>query len=253
MSVHLRQVCLAANDLAATVAELSGLLGLQVAHEDPAVAEFGLENRLLRLDHQFLEVVAPTRPDAPVCRFLARRGGDGGYMLIVQVIGCEARAGILARAAEMGIRTAFETGGEGWALTQFHPADTGGSFLDIEWDAAEDPHGPWFAAGGLAWKETPASTRTLAFAGATIGAPDPAETARRWAALLGVPREGTRLELADAWISFSLAEGVSDSGIEAVTLRVADPGAIVAAAPAAMRLPDNKGLRMAGVDFLLER
>ncbi len=168
MSVHLRQICLAAGDLGKTVADLSRLFGLHVAHEDPAVGEFGLENRLLRLDHQFLEVVAPVAEDAPVRRFLKRRGGDGGYMIILQVVGADAYAGIRARAAAMGVRTAFEAGGEGWKLTQFHPGDTGGSFLDIEWDMAEDPTGPWFAAGGLAWRQVPASTTTLALSGATM-------------------------------------------------------------------------------------
>lgn len=251
MSVHLRQICLAAADLAAVVAALSRHLGLAVAHEDPAVAEFGLENRLLRVDHQFLEVVAPRSTDAPVQRFLKRRGGDGGYMAILQVVGREAREGVLARAKAMGIRTVFEAGGETWKLTQFHPADTGGSFLDIEWDAAEDPKGPWFAAGGLDWREAPASSDTLAIQGATIRAVEPEATAARWAALLGVPREGTTLRLNEGELRFTPAGGQADSGISAVSLSVRDPEALIRAADADARLPDAAGLRLAGVDFLL--
>lgn len=252
MSVHLRQICLAAADLTPTVAELSRRLGLSVAHEDPAVGEFGLENRLLRLDHQFLEVVSPVRGDAPVWRFLKRRGGDGGYMVILQVIGAEAYAMIRARAAAMGIRTAFEAGGESWKLTQFHPGDTGGSFLDIEWDAAEDPKGPWFAAGGLGWQDVPASAETLAFSGAAIAALDPEATAARWAELLGVPRAGTLLKLADAWIRFVAADKVSETGIAAVSLKVRDSEAMgsMGTAGAGAGAAGKAAIRIAGVDFL---
>jgi hypothetical protein len=252
MSVHLRQICLAAGDLGKTVADLSRLFGLHVAHEDPAVGEFGLENRLLRLDHQFLEVVAPVAEDAPVRRFLKRRGGDGGYMIILQVIGADAYAGIRARAAAMGVRTAFEAGGEGWKLTQFHPGDTGGSFLDIEWDMAEDPTGPWFAAGGLAWRQVPASTTTLALSGATIGALNPETTAERWAELLGVPREGTVLHLADARIAFVQVSHPAEAGISAVDLRVKDKEAVKRLAEAAgTNMVEGAPIRVAGVDFLL--
>ena len=45
---------------------------------------FGLNNIVMPVGGEFLEVVAPFRDDASGARYLARRGGDAGYMVILQ-------------------------------------------------------------------------------------------------------------------------------------------------------------------------
>ncbi|MGR3566532.1 MAG: hypothetical protein ACU0CN_02170, partial [Pseudooceanicola nanhaiensis] len=96
--IHLRQVCLVAGALAPAVSALRDVLGLPVAHVDPAVGKFGLENTLLTLGSQFLEVVAPTRAGTAAGRYLDRRGGDGGYMVICQAGDRDAQDAVRANA-----------------------------------------------------------------------------------------------------------------------------------------------------------
>ena len=103
--LHLRQVCLVARDLAPVEEDIAAILGLSPAFRDPAVAKWGLENAVFPVGTQFLEVVAPTAADTPAGRFMDRRGGDAGYMVILQT---DDQAAYRARAAAAQVRTAFE-------------------------------------------------------------------------------------------------------------------------------------------------
>src|SRR5204862_6851532 len=81
---RLRQVALVAADLEPVVGEWSAALGTGVVFRDPGVKESGLHNALWLLGDTFLEVVSPTRDGTTAGRYLERRDGDGGYMVIVQ-------------------------------------------------------------------------------------------------------------------------------------------------------------------------
>src|SRR4051794_8153215 len=85
MSVRLRQAVIAAAELAPVADKLRDELGLGEPFADPGVGFFGLHNAVFALGDQFLEVIAPQQADTAVDRWLARHGGDGGYMLIFQV------------------------------------------------------------------------------------------------------------------------------------------------------------------------
>ena len=84
MSLRMRQICLVARHLAPVVDEFRAVLGLEVCHRDAGVGKYGLENALFPIGHKFLEVVAPLREGTTAGRYLDRRGGDGGYMVITQ-------------------------------------------------------------------------------------------------------------------------------------------------------------------------
>src|SRR5262249_3924965 len=126
---RLRQVALVAHDLDAVVRDLHDVFGLQIAYRDPSVATFGLHNAVLPIGTQFAEVWSPTREGTAGGRQLERLGGDGGYMVICHTDDHERRR---ARVAELGVRTALEAEHDGYRIMQLHPADTGGSFLEID-------------------------------------------------------------------------------------------------------------------------
>ena len=84
MWLRLRQICLVARDIEQVTQAFQTIFGLEVCHIDPNVGKYGLENRLLPIGNQILEIVAPTQPDTAAGRYLERRGGDGGYMVITQ-------------------------------------------------------------------------------------------------------------------------------------------------------------------------
>ena len=102
--MRIRQVALAASDLEKADATLRRLLGCDQSYTDPEIIYFGLDNRLYTLGDCFLEVVSPVQPNTAAGRFLDRRGGDGGYMVIVQV---ENLAQEQVRLADTAIRTVF--------------------------------------------------------------------------------------------------------------------------------------------------
>ena len=141
MSIRLRQIALVANKLAPVIDDLKAVFGLEVCYIDPGVGVFGLENSLLPVGNNFIEVVAPIKEGTAGGRYLKRRGGDGGYMVICQ---CDSHAAQLERrerALSMGVRIAWERESGGYHVMQLHPADTGGSFFEIDWDAKGEVEG----------------------------------------------------------------------------------------------------------------
>ena len=82
--MRLRQIALAAGDLDAVTSVLCDVLGIGAPFHDPGVGVFGLENAVFAIGDTFLEVVSPVRDDATAKRWIAKRGGDAGYMVIVQ-------------------------------------------------------------------------------------------------------------------------------------------------------------------------
>ena len=53
--MQLRQIALAARELAPTVDTLTEVLGIEVAFNDPGVGVFGLENGVMPIGETFLE------------------------------------------------------------------------------------------------------------------------------------------------------------------------------------------------------
>ena len=99
MWLRLRQIALVAAKLAPVEQELIDVLGIEVCYRDPGVGHFGLENALFPIGNQLLEVVAPVRDDTAGGRYLERRRGDGGYMVITQ---CNDHAPRRARVEALG-------------------------------------------------------------------------------------------------------------------------------------------------------
>lgn len=187
MAIRLRQICLVAEKLAPVVDDLKAVFGLEVCFVDPAVQAFGLENSLFPVGNNFLEVVAPIQDNTAAGRYLKRRDGDGGYMVICQCDSHETQLARKARAAELGVRIALEHEEPDFHVMQLHPADTGGAFFEIDWDAKMEPEGHWAPAGGGDW---PAQRRTeivSAYAGVELQSPDPQSLAERWSSIAELP------------------------------------------------------------------
>lgn len=225
--MRLRQVALAARDLDAVTGDLTAALGLEVAYRDPGVATFGLRNAVLPVDDAFLEVVSPVREDAPAARWLARHGGDGGYMVIVQ---CDDLAAGRRRIDALGVRVVFEATLEDIATLHLHPRDVGGAILSL--DEARPP-GSWRWAGPH-WRACRRTDVVTGLAGARLAVEDPEGVARRWAAVLDRPvrpagedPDGPAFAVAldDAVLRFAPAGG-GPEGVVAVALREAAPGAL---------------------------
>jgi hypothetical protein len=194
--IRLRQIALVAHDLEAVLASLHSTFGLEVAFRDPGVATFGLVNAVLPVGDQFVEVVSPTREGTAGGRQLERMGGDGGYMVICHT---DDQAPFKSRATAMGIRSAIDVDDHGYRIWQLHPGDTGGSFLEIDFQPGwKESGGPWMPAG-KDWESAVCTDVVDGITGIELAAG--ADVPARWRTLLDADRfdnaelrwtEGTR-------------------------------------------------------------
>jgi hypothetical protein len=239
--LRLRQIALAARDLEGTVATLCDVLAVEVAFRDPGVALFGLANAVMPIGDDFLEVVSPARADASAARLLDRRGGDCGYMAIVQTGDLAAAR---ARLERERVRIVFEHAhADGHTATlHLHPRDVGGAILSLD---ESSPPGEWDWAG-RDWRRHVRRDAVTALAGATLAGDDPAQLAARWAAVLDRKAEAQRdgsfaIALDGAGLRFERARDGAE-GLVGVALRAASsPARDAALARAAAR-----GLRVDG-------
>ena len=181
--LRVRQLALVAHDLDPVVDDLKAVFGVEVAFNDPGVASFGLKNAVIPVGHQFVEVVAPIEENTAGGRYLDRRNGDGGYMVILQ---CDDHPPYKQRVDELGIRKVAEAEEKNYSIMQLHPADTSGSFLEIDVQVGgEDFEGPWMPAGKN-WQKAIRQEKVDGIAAAEVQSPDPAAVADRWSKILDI-------------------------------------------------------------------
>lgn len=215
--IRLRQVALVARDLDAVLGDLHRELGLEVAFNDPGVAAFGLRNAVLPVGTQFVEVVSPTKEGTAAGRQLDRLGGDGGYMVICHT---DDHAAVRARTERLGVRKALEADDHGYKIMQLHPSDTGGSFLEIDFQpGGEDPNGPWMPAGPD-WQRAARTDVVDGITGVELRVPDPDAVAARWSEILDLPVADRAIALDNATVRFTEGTG----GLVAVDLHGAGSG-----------------------------
>jgi hypothetical protein len=177
--VRLRQAVLVAQELEPVAGALRAALGLGEPFRDPGVGEFGLENAVLALGDCFLEVISPARPDTAAGRYLARHGGDGGYMVIFDLQDLD---GARSRALGLGVRVVWQIDLPDISGTHLHPADMRGAIVSLD---QSRPYGSW-RWGGPQWTAKAAPPAPGRLAGITVAVGDPHATAARWAEVLGV-------------------------------------------------------------------
>ena len=189
--------------------------GLPFVHEDPEVAAFGAANALHAAGDTFVELLAERDPGSAVGRHLARLGGDGGYMVIVQVTNLDAH---LMRAEALGVRVVWTGGVEGIRGAHLHPADVGGAILSL--DEADPPEAwPWC---GPEWTGSAGPTTGEPISGITLTASDPPAAAERWASLLDTVADGTSLRLPGTTIDFVPADEGPDRLVEVTVPGIGD-------------------------------
>jgi catechol 2,3-dioxygenase-like lactoylglutathione lyase family enzyme len=201
--MRLRQIALVARDLAAARADISAVLGIDYAFDDPGVGKYGLRNAVFPIGDTFLEVVSPKEAGTTAGRLLEKRGGDGGYMVILQV---DDLAQALSRVKDAAARIADQRDEDGAAFTHIHPKDIGGAILSLDRMVPKE-RWEW---GGPNWQSHVCTDTSVKVAGAELQAKNPAQMAARWARVLG----RAAVEDAGVW-----GIGLDDGEIRFTTLR----------------------------------
>jgi hypothetical protein len=234
-------VALAAHALEPALALLQQVLGLGEPFRDPGVAEFGLQNGVLPIGEGFLEVVSPLKPGTTAGRWLERRGGDAGYMVIFQTDDLAAARARMGRLGVRGLETALED-----AATLHLPPGRRRHRLDRR-DAAARV----VALGQAGLARTQPGRGGDGLVGVVIEAPDP-EAGVRWGEVLDVrpdpdaPRgftlgleRGTRVRLVPA-------PPGHEAALVATEIAVRDRARFAAQAGAAGVLEADGAARIAG-------
>lgn len=180
---RLRQAVIAVRDLDRSSALLRAELGLGEPFADPAVGYFGLRNAVFAVGDTFLEVVSPEREGTAAGRLIEKRGGDCGYMVMLQV---DDAAAARERARRLGIREVFEIELDDISEAHLHPSDVGGGIVAV---SEPRPAASW-RWGGPGWeaRAVPGELSDL-----TVAVADPDAAASRWREVAGgaVPVEFT--------------------------------------------------------------
>ncbi|OAI39402.1 hypothetical protein AYO38_07710 [bacterium SCGC AG-212-C10] len=236
MRLRIRQIALVAEKLAPVVEDFHEVLGVDVCYRDPGVGTYGLENALMPIGNELLEVVAPIKENTAGGRYLERRNGDGGYMVITQ---CDENAPRRKRINELGIRLVsdFHKPGE-FTNMQLHPKDTGGSFFEIDEQLGErayEPDGPWDPAGHE-WSKFKTGLATGIVA-AEVQCDDPAATAARWSEIaeVALTKDGAGnavLPLEGNSVRFVPISDGRPEGLGGIDVKVTDKAKVLAAAKA---------------------
>ncbi len=246
--MRLRQVALAAHDLAETTDLLCDVLGIEVAFHDPGVEEFGLVNALMPIGNQFLEVVSPARAGSTAGRWLERCGGDAGYMAIFQVAELASER---ERLAALGVRIVWEAKLADAATIHLHPRDVGGAIVSLD----VMPSGEDWKWAGPRWCEKSRRDVSAGIAGVTLASAEPERLTQRWGQVLGrevsQTQQGPEIALAeDGRLCFE--SGDADL-LRGVSLVPADPARFAARAKARGVWQADGSARIGGVRFCMAR
>lgn len=228
--MRLRQIALVGHDLEAATADIVAVLGLGVAYADPGVGKFGLKNAVWPVGDTFLEVVTPKAPGSAAGRHLEKRGGDGGYMVLVQVDDIVEARGYIKAAGARVIEDVDMAGKV--SMSHIHPKDIGGAILSVD---QMFPPESW-EWGGPAWKANVRTATSVAIVGGELQGDDPAGMAARWARVLGrdaVAMEGGwRIVFEDGELRFVTATDSRGEGLGGFDVSVRDPADVRARAEA---------------------
>lgn len=214
--MRLRQIALVAQNLEPVVGEICTNLGIEVAFRDPGVSAFGLENAVMPVGETFLEVVSPVQEGTTAGRYLDRRGGDGGYMVILQVddIAPERR-----RVDDLGVRVVWEGKAAAWEGIHLHPADVGGAIVSFD---RTDPPASWSPAGPE-WEQHVRRDIVQEIAAVEVQSDDPDKLAARWSEVLGrFPNDDLSIELDSGAIRFTPATDGRGDGVGGVDFLATD-------------------------------
>ena len=210
--MDIRQIVMVSSLRDPIVSDLSQLFGLEVAFNDPGVGHFGLENAVMPLGTDFLEVVSPIEENTTAGRYLQKRGGDGGYMVIIQVDDFDKTKSLVH---DNEIEIVWDTDLPEAKAIHLHPKQMGGAIVSLDW---MNPKESWKWAGPE-WSNH-ITDDIKGIDGIEIQASNPEEMFNRWKDILDVSNineSEKKIYLDNTWIGF-IDEDDRGPGISAFSL-----------------------------------
>jgi len=263
MELRLRQVAMVGDQYVETENALREVFGLDVAYRDrgnrpgseAGVSIFGLKNFVMPIGNQFLELVTPLIPGPSSAggRYIERRGGPGGYMLLFQVTRDDYE---IHRSYLEGLGVRVVAGGDisetGSDAIHIHPKDLPGCLVELRWcENEERADGDWWPVE-KDWLDHSNTEVLEGIVGAEIQTPEPLQLAQRWGEILQqeVLVEGTMpsVSTADGPVRFVEPSDGRPEGLGGIDVKVRDLDTVLQRAdncglPASENMVEVSGLR----------
>jgi len=126
---NLDHIAIAVHDLDEAIDRHRTLFGAE-PHSRELVAEQGVEEAMIALGGSNVQLIAPTHPDAPVARFLAKRG-EGLHHVAYAVTDIEQALAELESKGARLVDTVPRNGGRGARIAFVHPAAFAGTLVEL--------------------------------------------------------------------------------------------------------------------------
>ena len=247
--MRLRQLVIATSEIDLLADSICDLFELKRTFSDPELIVFGLQNVLIPLGDTFLELVTPVEENTSAERFLMKRRGDGGYMVIVDSVDLEKERKRLENA-KMDIvwyenRRSDDIHGQSLHL---HPKQVGGAILSID---NMNPPSSWLWAG-TEWEKDINKSLVSHLSGVNICSPNPDKLLSNWEKALGRKRSigSNSINLSGSSINFVMNNNSRSAHISAFKIHTAKRLELEKRA-ASRGILINNNIHLGGVDFLL--
>ena len=244
--MDLRQLVMVSSLRDPIVDSLCNLFDIKVSFNDPGVGHFGLENAVLPVGTDFLEVVSPVEENTTAGRYLDRRNGDGGYMVIIQV---DDFSEVQKTIKENNVTVVWESDHPEARAIHLHPKEMGGAILSLDW---MNPKESWKWAGPN-WNEFVNTSTIKRFVGVEIQSEDPENMMNKWQSVLKVPSQkisNHEITLDKTWIRFVEDQDGRGPGVSAFCIEAEDNKSLMQKA-SDLGLVHQENIFIGGVKFLL--
>ena len=249
--MRLRQLVFVSKERDRLAKEICDVFDLKEAYNDPGLISFGLENVLIPLNDTFFEIVTPVQENTTAERFFEKTGGEGGYMIIVDVEDFEHEN---ERVENSEIRIIWngdrQEEGIHARTIHLHPKQVGGAILSLD---KMIPEKEWLWAG-TKWKEHINNSLVDCISGVILQSSDPDKLCSQWELALGKKRDSdTKLNISLDQSNISFVEDLNSKvdGIYAFVIKALDHNAILENAKLKGFLVDNE-ISIGGVKIILE-
>ena len=247
--MRLRQLVIATNNIEVLADNICNLFELKRTYRDPELIVFGLENILIPLGDTFIELVTPVKENTSAERFLKKRGGDGGYMVIVDTVDLsEEKKRLEKEKLEIVWYENRKSKGVHGQSLHLHPKQVGGAILSID---IMNPPSSWLWAG-TEWEKDINKSLVSHLSGINIASPQPNRLLANWEKALGRKRstEGTSINLSGSKINFVINNQSNSEYLSAFQIHTVKRLEIEKRA-ASKGFLINNNIHLGGVDFLL--
>ena len=248
--LRIRQLVMAAKERDQLASQICEVFDLEIAFYDPGIIHFGLENVLIPVGNTFIEIVSPIEENTAAERFINKRSGDGGYMVIIEVDDFVREKN---RISENKIEIVWEAdrkeNGVHAQAIHLNPKQVGGAIVSLD---QMKPRTAWLWAGHE-WERHINRVSSNRLVGVHIQSSDPKVLMSKWEKALGKKggSDNLTISLNESYIKFTEELDERGEGINAFEISVKNKEDVLEKAKD-LNLLENENICIGGVNFLLD-